>query len=84
MTNPNIAKIQDRSKYVFFTVTKPFTVERRGKDVKFIKGDLVGLREAASKPNTLRMIHDDRGETIIYSLDEDKAGEVRKKVVRKS
>ena len=64
-----VALIKPSSAYTYYTTKKPITLVRRGKEVKFPKGAVIGLRDAGSKPGAKRLIAPESGDTIIYTVD---------------
>ncbi len=76
------AAIKGADAYIWFTVTKPFTLERRGGNAQIKKGMTVGIRAATSDKTKLRLVVQELGESIVFSLDNKMAELVRKSVVR--
>lgn len=63
-----VALIKDSSEYTYFKLTSPkLTINRRGKDVVFKKGDPLGWRFSTSGKN-LRLISPLHGPNIVYTI----------------
>lgn len=72
------ADVKGTDYYEFYKTTKDLKLDRRGKTETIPKGTIVGLRPAGSKKGTWRLVSQELGVSIIFSIsDAQKAQLVR-------
>lgn len=78
-----VAKIFDRSKYAFHEVTKPFNIKTSKGILYAEKGSILGLREATSNKNKVRII-DYENPNMVVSIDKKDLQKLEKYLKYKS